>query len=155
KAPRKLLLLLKTIVALGGEGVRREELADLLWPDHEGDVGLDLLATALLRLRRLLGSPGAIQLHEGRVSLGHQTVWTDVRSFERLADDALRSVAGATEACVPALDLYRGSFLRDEPEIPGAHLLRNRLRAKFLRLVSRRARQLERALDFEAAAALF
>ncbi len=154
KAPRKLLLVLKAIVALGGEGIRQEELADLLWPDHEGDLSLDLLATALLRLRRLLGCPEAIELREGRVSLGHQTVWTDVRSFERLANEALRAPTGATEASVRALDLYRGGLLVNEPEVTGGHVLRDRLRAKFMRLVSRRARQLEEALDFEAAAAL-
>ena len=114
-----------------------------------------LFGRRLLRLRRVLGNQEAIELREGRVSFGHQTVGTDVRSFAHLANEALRAPAGATEASVRALDLYRGGLLVNEPAVTGAHVLRDRLRAKFIRLVSRRARQLEQALDFGAAAAVF
>jgi ATP/maltotriose-dependent transcriptional regulator MalT/DNA-binding SARP family transcriptional activator len=155
KAPRKLLLVLKTITALGGEDVPEDRLADLLWPDQDGDVARDLLATSLLRLRRLLGRADAIAVHDARVSLAPEIVWTDVRSFERLADEAARAPASAADATRRAIALFRGKFLRDEPDLAGAHEIRDRLSSKFLRLVSRRAAQLEDLQDHAAAAALF
>jgi hypothetical protein len=150
KAPRRLLVVLKTLAALGGEGVSEDRLADLLWPDHEGDAARDLLSNNLLRLRRLLGAPEAIEVREGRVTLRPDLVWIDARSFDRAADRALAGGDGAQQA----LELYRGPLLADEPDLPGAHGPRDRLRAKFLRLAERMLAGLEQAGDYAAADAL-
>src|SRR5262249_47616797 len=55
KAPTKLLTFLKALIALGGENVPEQRLADALYPDHDGDTALELVATSLRRMRKLLG----------------------------------------------------------------------------------------------------
>lgn len=155
KAPKKLLVVLKSLIALGGQSVPEERLADLLWPDHDGDDARDLLANVILRLRRLLGDPAAIEVHEGRVSLSPERVWADVRSFERFADRALAAPEREGEAAERAIELYAGAFLADEPDLPGSHELRDRLSGKYLRLVSERGLRLEGGDKTAAAAHLY
>ena len=53
---KKPLILLKALIALGGEGVGEETLSELLWPDAEGDAAYTSFRTTLFRLRRSLGS---------------------------------------------------------------------------------------------------
>lgn len=150
KAPKKLIALLKAIIALGGREVPEPQLADALWPDEEGDAARTLLATALHRLRKLLGDAEVIQLHEGRVTLDAQRVWVDAWAFERLA------ASPADPAWTRrALALYHGSFLVDEPELPWAVKLRERLRAKFMRLLTAEAQRLEQTGESLPAAALY
>jgi hypothetical protein len=151
KSPKRLLSVLKTLVALGGERVPEDRLADLLWPDHDGDTAHDLLSNNLFRLRRLLGLAEAIEVREGRVTLRPDLVWIDARSFERAADRALAGGDGAERA----LALYRGPLLADEPDLPGAHGPRERLRGKFLRLAERKAAQLSQSGEQSAAEALY
>jgi hypothetical protein len=134
KAPKRLLLVLKTLVALGADGVPEDRLADLLWPDHDGDVARSLLFNSLFRLRRLLGLPEAIEVQDGRVTLNPELVWIDTRSFEHWAD---RGLAGDMAATGQALALWRGPLLADEPDLAGAHGPRERLRGRFLRLAER------------------
>ncbi|MGH6783039.1 MAG: hypothetical protein ACREBP_00250, partial [Sphingomicrobium sp.] len=66
KGQKKPLELLMALVALGGRQVPQTRLADLLWPDAEGDAAYRALITTLQRLRRLLGEPRAITFHDGR-----------------------------------------------------------------------------------------
>ena len=56
KLPRKTLLLLKAIVALGGRDVPEQALCDTLWGDEEGDAARNALSITVSRLRKLLGS---------------------------------------------------------------------------------------------------
>jgi len=46
------------LIAMGGRQVPQTRLADLLWPDAEGDAAYRALITTLQRLRRLIGEPG-------------------------------------------------------------------------------------------------
>ena len=103
KQPRKTLLLLKAIVALGGRDVPEQTLCDLLWGDEEGDAARNALSITVLRLRKLLGSNEAIVHQGGKVSLTPELCWVDAWAFEgRLADPALESAQ--------VLELYRGNF---------------------------------------------
>jgi LuxR family transcriptional regulator, maltose regulon positive regulatory protein len=111
---KKPLLLLKALIALGGESVREETLSELLWPDAEGDAAHDAFKTTVLRLRRLLADDEAILFHEGRMSLNPRRVWADTWAFRKLTikSKGENSVSLASEA----MDLYRGEFLPFEDE---------------------------------------
>jgi DNA-binding SARP family transcriptional activator len=150
KVPRKPIALLKAVVAMGGREVREERLIDALWPQESADAAHDAFAQTLLRLRRLLGTGDAVRLVEGRVSLDAARVWTDVRAFEGCADGAAHA-----DGLERALTLYRGAFLEDETDQPWAVSLRERLRTKFLHLVSRAGAALEAAQRWDEAVALY
>ncbi len=110
---KKPLELLMALIALGGHQIPEARLADLLWPEAEGDATYRALITTLQRLRKLIGEPRAIRFHDGCLSLDGRRVWVDAWAFER------------------ALRLYHGPFLR---RIDHAWVVapRERLRAKYL-----------------------
>ena len=55
KVQKKPLELLKALLALGGRNIRHETLAEMLWPDSDGDDAHHALLTTLHRLRKLIG----------------------------------------------------------------------------------------------------
>src|SRR5262249_45496626 len=84
KVQRKPLALLKALIAFGGREVREDVVMDTLWPDAEGDAARVALASALHRLRGLLGLEGAVLRQEGRLSLDARLCWVDVWAIEHL-----------------------------------------------------------------------
>jgi DNA-binding SARP family transcriptional activator len=139
KVQRKPLALLKALIAFGGRRVRESLLMDALWPDAEGDAARVALASALHRLRALMGSERAIVRQEGQLSLDARSCWVDVWAVERLLG---RAEAGQTESLRKAVDLYRGAFLDEqEVEVPQAAALADTLRRRLLRQIARAARQ--------------
>lgn len=147
KTPRRPLGLLKAIVAMGHPAVCGYRLTDALWPDAEADAAHQAFTTALHRLRRLLRLRDAVVLHDARVRLDAGLCWVDVWAFERLA--SLAEAAGPRDGdpartLRQALELYRGDFLADD-DAPWAIATRERLRERFVRLVTRQAGQLEAA----------
>jgi DNA-binding SARP family transcriptional activator len=150
KAPKKIITLLKALIALGGREVPEQQLADALWPDERGDGARASLATAVHRLRKLLGSAETMQLHEGRLSLDAKRVWVDVWAFERLS-------AGEPDSrrTARALALHQGCFLASDSEYCWSDRLRERLRTKFIRLLGDEAQRLEQAGEAPAAATLY
>jgi hypothetical protein len=75
KGARKLRELLAVLVAQR-DGATREELADWLWPDADGDRAQTSLKVASHRLRQWLGAD-AILVREGRTSLNPEVVACD------------------------------------------------------------------------------
>src|SRR5262245_2024767 len=141
KVQRKPLALLKALIAFGGRAVRESLLIDALWPDAEGDAARVAFASALHRLRALMGSERAIVRQDGKVSLDAGSCWVDVWAVERLLG---RAEAGQTESLRKAVDLYRGAFLDgQEAELPQAATLADALRRRLLRQIVRAARQCE------------
>ncbi len=139
KAPVKILSLLKALVSFGPGGVSEGRLADLLWPDAEGDSAHQALATSLHRLRLLLGNEEAVRVRDGRVRLDDRCCWVDACAFETLLERATpRRGSGDEnlEALEQALALYTGPFLGDATE-PWVVSCRERLRSKYLRAVRR------------------
>lgn len=66
-----------------GQKVPASRLADMLWPDAEGDKALQNLKVALHRLRRLGCREGDepvnwVHVKQGRVSLVRGLCWVDV-----------------------------------------------------------------------------
>ncbi|MEO8163915.1 MAG: BTAD domain-containing putative transcriptional regulator, partial [Betaproteobacteria bacterium] len=128
KAPRRVIALLKAIIAFGGSDVPVHGLIDALWPNTEGDIGQESFQQALHRLRCILNAPDALRVEAGRVSLNAGIVWTDVQAFAH----SLSTGKGDVPNVEKALILYRGDFLPDELDAPWAVSFRERLRAKFL-----------------------
>jgi pentatricopeptide repeat protein len=131
------------------------QAADWLWPDLDGDAAQDALGTSLHRLRRLIGLPEAIVLHEGRLSIDPEFCWTDCGAFEKLAQEseATTDFPDPAQRMAGVLDLYPGGLLpldRDEAWLATA---RERLRGKFLRFVAAVGRQLEEAGNLNEAMA--
>lgn len=161
KGPGRPLELLKVLIALGGEGVRADQLADALWPHVEADFAHKSFTATLHRLRRLFGDDDALILRDARLGLNPALVCVDSWALEQgLAEleEALRApdpqrvapVLGRLAA--EALSLYAGPFLPDESEQPSYIACREQVRARLLRCVSRVARQREDAGENEAAA---
>jgi DNA-binding SARP family transcriptional activator len=146
KAQRRVLDLLKTLVALGAAGVSRETVAAALWPDSEGDAARDAFEVTLHRLRKLLGRDDAILLEHGMVRVNCELAWVDVLAFERLASEANGDQGPLdVDAATRALALYRGPFLHNEDDAPWLLPARDRLRSRFIRLAARTAQHCEQA----------
>ena len=58
-------------------------LADLLWPDEEGDAARKAFDVGLVRLRRLLGSAEAVTVRDEQVALNRDICWVDAWAFAR------------------------------------------------------------------------
>jgi DNA-binding SARP family transcriptional activator len=129
KAPRRLLELLKAIVAFGGEDIDERRLADALWPDDDGDNGVHALHVSLSRLRKLLAHADAIQVVDGKVSLDAARCWVDALAFDRVvAEQDCSDLAKVERAC----GLYRGTFLGSDAEHSWLLPMRERLRTRFV-----------------------
>ena len=147
KAPRKVLALLKAIVAFGGREVKDYLLIDALWADQEGDVARDAFRVALHRLRKLLGRTEAIVIDDGRIGFNPALCWVDALAFER----AIQHEATAPRAHAR----YRGPFLPDDVAEPWTAPMRERLRRRFLMATEQIGARLERAGDHGSARALY
>lgn len=131
KTPRRPLLLLKALIALGEVNVPAQRLMDALWPDEDGDQAYHSLGITLHRLRQLLGHAQTVVLSDSRLSLDTGRVWTDVGCFERQVELS----AADSDARMRALRLYGGPFLDHIEDAPWALLARERLHAKYRRLM--------------------
>jgi ATP/maltotriose-dependent transcriptional regulator MalT/DNA-binding SARP family transcriptional activator len=139
KTPRRLLELLQTIVAFGGQNVPVSRVIDALWPEAEGDAAYRALISSLARLRKLLGHAEAIGFQDGRLSLNSTMAWVDAVAFETLAQEskpAVRAAVATSDRSIEqAFRLYRGAFLAEESDVPWAEPTREKFRAKYVRLV--------------------
>jgi DNA-binding SARP family transcriptional activator len=149
RTPYKVLEMLKRLLSAGPKGLSGALLADMLWPDAEGDSAQISLRTTIHRLRRLLICEGALKTQNGRVALDRQFCWIDAFEFESVPAD----VADPAQA-TRAIALYGGPFMPDEND---GNIVnhRERLQAKYLRLVTTSARYHESAGDWQAAARVY
>ena len=154
RAPRRVLELLKCIIALGVDGASCDALASALWPDSEGDAACTALEVALHRLRKVLGHKRTVQLSHGVIwPWSPSVVWVDAAAFEALADRA-NGEHGAVHLDVArrALALYGGPFLQNDAET--AWLLPRRATrcAAIIPFATRTADHYEQAGDLAQAA---
>jgi len=110
---KKVLELLKLLIALGGKQVAAERLADMLWPDADGDNARNALKTTVHRLRKLLGVPEALELKDKCLSLCAQHCWVDAFVFTRLARTS-HSSGDRLSNLKQALGLYKGPLMAAE-----------------------------------------
>lgn len=154
KAQKRPLALLMALIAQGGREINAGQLAEMLWPDADGDAARAALGTALYRLRHLLDTDQAILLGDGKLTINPQCVWIDRCAFEALAE----GLAG-TEPDEPQpealFELYGGHFLEHEEELPWMLLPREHLKAMLRRGVEACGRHLELAKNWELAARVY
>jgi two-component SAPR family response regulator len=160
KVQQKPLLLLKALIALGGKEVREEQIADLLWPDSDGDAAHSAFTTTLSRLRQLLGFEKAIRLQEKKATLERRHCWVDAWVFERICkrtEDLWQGSRLRTDSSEmiqlteKAVSFYKGHFLPADDEHVWTAPYRDRLKNKFHRLVIRVGDYLEEAGQWEKA----
>jgi DNA-binding SARP family transcriptional activator len=142
KSQKKPLLLLKALIALGGNEVRGDVIADILWPDAEGDMAHHSFENILYRLRKLLGCHEALQLKEGRLTLDSCYCWVDAWAFERLLKQADELNQQGQKDCSldlmeKAAELYRGDFLAGDIKESWPKPLAERLKRKNLKNILR------------------
>jgi len=158
KTQEKPLSLLRALIALGGRAAKEEDIADLLWPESDGDLAQHSFEMTLHRLRTLVGYPDAFQLRDGRLTMEQRYCWVDVWAFERLLGEADgKRKEGLTEKAAEltqrAIEVYKGPFLFGEMKQPFVISFRERLRSKFSRIVSwlggywEETNRLEKALE--------
>lgn len=159
KTPRRPLALLKALIAAGGREVAETALMDALWPEADGDAASAALATTLHRLRRLVRYSAAVIRRDGRVGLDGTLCQVDCWRLEDLLADGEAALARSSEAprrlVSEAVALYRGPFLPGDVDDAWATALRERLRARLLRLLSTVGRLHEQAGRWEEAAACY
>jgi DNA-binding SARP family transcriptional activator len=164
KTRQKPLLLLKALIALGGREVPEEQLGEILWPEADGDLAHQSLATTLKRLRKQLGDDRSVLLRDGRITLNNRHCWVDAWAFERiLGREGATRQPGApvpdgrevARLAEKAIALYRGTFLSGETFCSGIVTYRERLRSKFLRAVVQAGRRREQAGEWDQAIAWY
>ena len=111
---RKAKALVKLLALAPERRLHRERLADLLWPDRDGDAAANNLHQALHAARRAIGAD-ALRLNDGVVALEAQV---DVDAFEAAAARA-RATRDAA-AYESALDLHAGELLPEDRYEPWA-----------------------------------
>ena len=141
KVQKKPLEMLKVLVAFGGKNIGEEQIADLLWPEADGDAAYSAFTTNLSRLRHLLGNERVIRVQHGRMTFDAHSCWVDAFAFERMVSETEKlwkekpgEIVGTAQK---ALNLYQGHFLASEGDPFWAVSYRERLRDKYLRLVTK------------------
>jgi DNA-binding SARP family transcriptional activator len=156
KAPRRVLDLLKALVALGADGVSCNVVATAMWPDSEGDTAYTAFEVTLHRLRKLLGRGDALQVARGMLRLNPAVAWVDALAFEQAVVRACGNRdAIDPEAAQDALALYAGSFLHNEEDASWLLPARERLRSRYIRLASRLAQYFEGSAQPARATAIY
>jgi LuxR family maltose regulon positive regulatory protein len=160
KAQKKPLEMLKALIAFGGKEIGEEQIADLLWPEADGDAAYAAFKTNLSRLRHLLGNDKAIKFQDGRINLDAHSCWVDAWAFEHMVSEieglwehgsSKKNPSEALRLAEKALDLYRGHFLASDGDTFWAVTYRERLRDKYLRLVTRIGEHHEKSSQWEEA----
>ncbi len=161
KTQKKPMDLLKVLIALGGRGIAKQKLYDLLWPDAEAAAAASALDVVISRLRKLLNEPDAIRIEEGKVGLDPERVWIDVWAFDRDVEALQRALQSPAEgATVDAigkrlLSRYRGPFLGSEDPQRWSLAARDRWQNRFRRSLADAGRYWEQARDWPGAIALY
>ncbi len=150
RVPVKPIELLKALIALGGNEVAPEKLADMLWPESDGDAARRAFYTNLDRLRGLIGRE-TLTLRQGKLSLDPRRVWTDLAALDSAAA-RLRSASPIeaktlAEFVDQALARYAGSFLPHEEPLPWLPEARRGIEKRRAAFFKELARQCELAGD--------
>jgi len=157
---RKAAELVKVLALEPGHRLHREQVMELLWPEHAPDLAANAFYKALHHARRVL-EPDLAQGRESSflhlqgelvVLTAPGVLWVDAETFERAAAEARqRRTIPAYEA---ALALYRGDLLPEDRYLEWAERWRDRLRETALTLEMELAELQEQQGDVHLAIAL-
>ena len=152
KMPRIPLHLLQLLISLGGRGISRDHVMELLWPDAEGDQGTRTLSVTLSRLRRLLGYHEAIDATDQQIKLNGRYCWVDAWAFERGIRESTQVDTDDLSLLESALAHYQGPFLA-ETESHWVITMRDHLAQRFMEGIDRLCACHEHHEDWAAAIA--
>jgi LuxR family transcriptional regulator, maltose regulon positive regulatory protein len=161
KAQKKPIELLKALIALGGRGVAKQKLYDLLWPDAEPEAAGASLDSTVSRLRKLLGDADSIRIEEGKVGFDPARVWLDVWAFDRDVEALQSAMRAETNATVVddigqrLLARYRGPFLGSEEPQRWSLVARDRWQNRFRRSLADAGRYWEQRAVWSTAITLY
>ena len=162
--------LLQLLIAVGPKGVEKRQVEAMLWPPAQEKIARGRLNTALHRLRRILGVDHACRVEHSIIKLDASALSIDAWVFDSEAESLharLRQAADLDSGeiairCERLLELYRGPFLATQPAPIWIVITRDRLQAKFVKVIKaagafwqangrwdRAARLYERVLEFE------
>lgn len=147
---RRAVQLLKYLTANIGKRVRKEHIADLLWPDLPGDLAANNLRGTLHTLRQMLAPGGpaissAIKTERGSLCLDlDDDYYYDVQQFNALLDQAgATERAGHLEEAITIYEqvasVYRGPYLEMEEDVEWIIYEREQLRERFASVLVRLA----------------
>ena len=153
KAQKKPMDLLKTIIALGGRGIAKSQLAELLWPDSAGDASVSVVNTTLSRLRKLIGKE-AVHTENGRISLNPNYCWVDCWEFEHRLNAGKNPQTMTSESIAGIFNFYQGPFLAGEDH-GWLVIRREKLRYKLLYVLFDYGKSLMRNQQFKPASDIF
>jgi DNA-binding SARP family transcriptional activator len=172
KVQHKPLAMLKAMIAPGGKDQEEEQISDLLWPEADGDAAHSTFKSNLFRLRQLLEVENAVKFQEGKAGLDPRYCWVDAWAFERIFDKVEAALKGKGETrrdgkyetgnrgigeeeimqlAGKAIGLYKGHFLPGDEEETWTVSYRERLRSKFLRLITKLGDSLQKTGQWEKA----
>ncbi len=142
KVQKKPIEMLKALIAFGCREVSEERIVDVLWPEALGDAARSAFSTTLQRLRQLIGNDKVLYLRDGRLSLDLRLCRVDAWTFEQAlleGDNILKTGQAGEEVrfLEEAFALYQGDFMAGDEKYSWTISPRERLRGKFIRLVSR------------------
>ena len=127
--------LLQAIISLGGRNIPTSRLAELLWPDADGDRAANSFKVCLCRLRKAVNCGDSdypwLVVRQKQISLAPSFCSTDVYLFEQ----AVREVfIGPIDPVTisRSLSLYRGNFLETESDESWCLRIREELRDCFV-----------------------
>ena len=176
KIQHKPLEMLRVILSHRDGEVSEARLIDVLWPDTEGDTAYHAYEAALHRLRRLLGTDGAVSRQGRQVSLDKRYCWVDAWAFEAAAEslqaihelppqstrvgwvkrsapnDSQSATAEVMRTAGKAINIYKGHFLPADTDQPWTAAYRGQLQDKFRRLVVGLSQYWEESGRYEHAA---
>ncbi len=161
KVQKKPLELLKALISLRGRGADQDHVADMLWPEAEGDAARNSMKMAVSRLRKLLGSESMMVVRDGRIGLDRSAIWIDAWAFEQmlessefprsgrgkapfqsseLKDKNKKNANGSPQSEIielaqKAMSLYKGPFLPGDTNLSWTIPVREQLRGRFLRIM--------------------
>jgi DNA-binding SARP family transcriptional activator len=137
--------ILKVLLTRREHIVSTDQLVDILWPDDDPDTAHNRLHVRISQLRRALdpGNPSAYVLtHKGGYSFNTEAdCWIDAVEFEARARWGRRcqeceNLSEAITAYETACALYRGDFLEEELYEDWTLAERERLRERFLTVLT-------------------
>jgi hypothetical protein len=134
------LELLALLVAFGPGGASADEVAELLWPQSDGDAARIALDTLVYRLRRLLGDRTAVVHQAGRIGLDPAQVFVDAWAVDSLLDRveaAVKSRASLEPAALRSRiqAITRGEDLLLAMQVPPVIATRERIRRRLARVL--------------------
>ncbi|MBF0555402.1 MAG: hypothetical protein HQK96_12755 [Nitrospirae bacterium] len=150
KVQKNAVTLLKALIAFGTSGVAESYIADMLWPDADGDEAYLSLKTTVHRLRQFLGSNEAVIYSGHKLMLDFRYCQTDVFLLmeihkkindvrDCLSDEA--EINGNKAGLISQLTntaaaLYDGEFLPGEEDYPWVEATRAALKDRFIDILS-------------------